>query len=415
MKVTFEGDEQTLTLFEAAIWIGGKGWNLSEEQTAALFKSGVAELFQTLASGRLAANGIRRETQLREDIPNSYWERAEELPELSEKRHSVSFIEDADTVQDNSGFGGSLTPYGDHSPRWVDIRVDGHAIRSIYPFGWRKRRLTPEESQARDEIIGRAMRGEITPSEADDEALRRIGEPIETPPDPSNFRPEREPWWTLTMALAWIVRRDLETVRCYWNDYRRECCEWRSSTVGRGTPSQQSGWVIEPLGSISLSDAIFYLAFETSEREWGMPIVAVSNAENQLLLQLRSGQLIAFAESHGDRSQVPDHAWINVNLSNIDHRFSEEPWVRSADVRTIWKATGHTKPDRRAPHRPRTQRDAAISALRELYPAAGGNPGAEKVIAVFWAVNQWLRKNGQTEVSRRTVERAITDIRIEDS
>ena len=31
MKVTFDGDEPTLTLFEAAIWIGGKGWNLSDE------------------------------------------------------------------------------------------------------------------------------------------------------------------------------------------------------------------------------------------------------------------------------------------------------------------------------------------------------------------------------------------------
>lgn len=101
MKVTFDGDEPTLTLFEAAIWIGGKGWNLSDEQTAAVFKGGTTELFQTLASGRLVANGIRRETQLREDISNAYWERAEHPPKSAEK-HSVSVFEDYPIDPDGS-------------------------------------------------------------------------------------------------------------------------------------------------------------------------------------------------------------------------------------------------------------------------------------------------------------------------
>jgi hypothetical protein len=401
MKVTFDGDEQNLTLFEAAIWIGGKGWNLSDEQTAAVFKGGVAELFQTLASGRLSANGIRRETQLREDIPNAYWERAEELPEPSEKKHSVSFIEDNPPDPDGSGFGGTLTPYGDGTPRWSDIRIDGHAIRSIYPFGWRKRRLTPEESQARDEIIGRAMRGELTPAEADDEALRRIGEPIETRPDPSHFRPDCEPWWTLTMALAWIVRRDFDVVCCYWNEYRQVWWIWRRSAVGIGTPSEQKGYVAEPQGHLHIPESLVDLYVETTDRESGQPAVGLGEAEKELT---------AYAVSIADRTPIPDYEWIDVGLGDAFQRFSGEPWVRSEDVMALWKAPGHDGKERRPPRRPREPRDAALAALKEIYPDSGGDPGTERRKDVLQRVNAVLRKRGGYPIQRDTLRRAINEI-----
>lgn len=411
MRVIFDGDEATFTLFEAAIWIGGKGWNLSDEQTHAVFEDGVAVLFKILASGRVTANGIRRETQIREDIPAAYWERAAEYPPPSTKKHSVSFIDDTCSDKDGSGFGGTLTPYGDDAPRWTDIGIDGPILRAIYPFGSHKSRLTSEELHARDEIIGRASRGEITPSEADAQALRRIGEPIATRPEPSSFRPEREPWWTLTMALAWIVRRDLDFVRCYSNDYRRNWWVWRPSTVGLGTPSQRPGWIVETKGQISLPESLLDLTLDTSNRADGKPVVDLGQAEVDLLHKLRGGQLTAYAVSIADRSPIPDYEWINVNIGDACRQFSGEPWVRSDAVMTQWEVTGKDGKEKRLPRRPRVQRDATLMALKELYPDSDGDPGAERRKDVLRRVNAFLRKSGGYPVERDTLRRAIEEIR----
>lgn len=47
---------------------------------------------------------------------------------LADKRHYVSFIDDA-----LEGYGGQLTPYGEHEPRWFGIRLKRDDLFAAFP------------------------------------------------------------------------------------------------------------------------------------------------------------------------------------------------------------------------------------------------------------------------------------------
>lgn len=68
----------------------------------------------------------------------------------------------------------------------------------------------------RDELIDRVRYGRLTPAEAEAEAAHLGLERLASRPDPSQFDPMRETWWTLPMAIAWIARRSPDEVRESW-------------------------------------------------------------------------------------------------------------------------------------------------------------------------------------------------------
>ena len=47
-----------------------------------------------------------------------------------------------------------------------------------------------------------------------------------TRPPAEKYDPGKLSHWSITMTLAWIVRRDHDAVRNEWDDYRRECADW---------------------------------------------------------------------------------------------------------------------------------------------------------------------------------------------
>jgi hypothetical protein len=85
---------------------------------------------------------------------------------------------------------------------------------------------TEPKPSLRDELLARAKLGEITPEEAEDEALLDGCGPLEVrsyPIDPNqrtepaDLDPGTEPAWTLLMALVWIIARDPIAVRAVWS------------------------------------------------------------------------------------------------------------------------------------------------------------------------------------------------------
>ena len=92
----------------------------------------------------------------------------------------------------------------------------------------------------RDALYDRAKRGELTGEEADAEAEKLGPAPLSkrpgrfsTRPADDEFRPERMAEWTLTMALAWILYRDLDEVREWDAAYLAECWRWGHTRRGR--------------------------------------------------------------------------------------------------------------------------------------------------------------------------------------
>ena len=96
-----------------------------------------------------------------------------------------------------------------------------------------REREEQEWQRKRDAILDRAKRGEITGEEADAEAEKLGPAPLSKRPGRFSTRPDpREvpagvmAHWTLTMALVWILYRDLNKVREWDAEYCAECWRW---------------------------------------------------------------------------------------------------------------------------------------------------------------------------------------------
>lgn len=84
------------------------------------------------------------------------------------------------------------------------------------------------ELSKRDRLIDDVKYGRKSSAKAEAEAERlRIG-PLAEEPDPGDFNPMNEAWWSLPMTIAWIVWRSPDQVREQWNAYRERCTDWHS-------------------------------------------------------------------------------------------------------------------------------------------------------------------------------------------
>lgn len=92
----------------------------------------------------------------------------------------------------------------------------------------------PSDHAKRDELIARVIAGTMSPAEAEVEAARLGLRPIEYRPNPNDFDPMQERFWTLPMAAAWIAYRTVDAVRENWDRYRLECVHWVYSDQRRG-------------------------------------------------------------------------------------------------------------------------------------------------------------------------------------
>jgi hypothetical protein len=79
----------------------------------------------------------------------------------------------------------------------------------------------------RDDLKAKVIAGAMKPSEAEAEAARLGLEAFEYRPDPRDYDPMREQFWTLPMVVAWIAYRTADAVRENWDEYRAECRHWR--------------------------------------------------------------------------------------------------------------------------------------------------------------------------------------------
>src|SRR5262249_26229197 len=74
-------------------------------------------------------------------------------------------------------------------------------------------RGTMMQTDPRDELAEAVQYGRISPQEADDK-LKLLGLPPLAPqPNPADYDPMREVWWTLPMTVAWIAWRTSADVR----------------------------------------------------------------------------------------------------------------------------------------------------------------------------------------------------------
>ncbi|HEY8595151.1 MAG TPA: hypothetical protein VIL84_07890 [Devosiaceae bacterium] len=126
----FDDDASHWSLFEASVWVGCEGEQLSTDEIEArgLDDQGANELFRALhRNPRLNATGINRQL-IREPIPREYWELA--TVDLMARGHRVEFIDD-----EAEGLHGTLTPFSESEPRWTRIDIDVAELKKVFSFG----------------------------------------------------------------------------------------------------------------------------------------------------------------------------------------------------------------------------------------------------------------------------------------
>jgi hypothetical protein len=196
-------------------------------------------------------------------------------------------------------------------PEWRDVAVNRtgfvkwhQAMASVDP---------PDDTPAdRVEVVMRARRGEMSPEQAEAWARHNGQPPFASSPDLALFEPMTEPFWTLSMTVAWIMWRTPEAVRENWNAYRTECSVWHRHSASFADGRRELGWMIDRRDTVSLFDTL-----NEGARKHPDPLMVASPTacRGELWLRLRAGELVATGLPHGrsPRVVIPNHDWIDLN------------------------------------------------------------------------------------------------------
>jgi hypothetical protein len=241
----------------------------------------------------------------------------------------------------------------------------------------------------RDNLIGKVLYGEMTPSEAEAEAAHlKIG-PLECRPDAKNFDPMEETFWTLPMAVAWIAYRTEDKVREWWDPYRAECWDWhfRKWQLGFDGPIYE-GYALEQRSGATLARLRLSDLYDRASRDVAELTMSVKDAkEAALWVALREGMIKALGvDPHkGVRDEIPAHLWHDLECHEERDRdvvqtpmTSPGPGIRYEQVIVWRKAITGMWPDKMPP----------LPTLPETMSPTG--PG----YMPLYCAAQWIATNG---------------------
>ena len=231
------------------------------------------------------------------------------------------------------------------------------AIALTYRRTRRRIKKMPTEpglkSRLRDELISRAKLGEITPEDAESEAMLVDCGPLELRPESLDLDPGKENEWTLLMALVWIIERDPTAVHAVWIKARRAATHWVGSPLaesdGTGAAKKKS-WELKPLDPPTVGDVD---AVVDEEAGFMLPpfIVPGHAAREDLWANLRSGRLPAQGKRRGTSERIDilmsdwtDLDWLadlTASADTVGDRMENAPKyddvsVSGQRVREIW-------------------------------------------------------------------------------
>ncbi len=207
--------------------------------------------------------------------------------------------------------------------------------------------FAPDE---RDQILTQVRLGEITPEEAEELARSKRLRPFATRPDYANHDPFKKPYWTLTMALAWVATRDPQRVAHWDNDFRNRCLEWFPIRADAISPA---GYELRSLAPADLRRFEEVEATTIDQHVTNISRETVRGAREALWSALLEDKITAQAIPAGERRRVPIPAneWQDMTTARANESGLE---------RLIFKLT----PGQDAHLDPRLPRDAIL----EIWP-----------------------------------------------
>ncbi len=165
------------------------------------------------------------------------------------------------------------------------------------------------------DLIQRVAEGDLTYAQAEAEAERLGIGPLHRQPDSAAFDPMQEPFWSLTMVVAWISLRTKAAVREVWDDYRSACEDWHSEFYRSGpdSPVKAHVWIEARrpanLGLLAISE-VHSKVFDSAD-----PIQSVADAKWNLWRALQAGAISSsgISSASGIREPIAPVMWCDLH------------------------------------------------------------------------------------------------------
>ena len=248
--------------------------------------------------------------------------------------------------------------------------------------------------------------------------------PLTQKPDPGKFDPMAEIWWTLAMALAWVMWRNPDDVREAWNEYRLDVTYWSPCKyqvpAKPGATGLLAEWKIieghelKDWGESCYSAVYLLEAYRIAKGR--QSVVRAEAAQKEIWRQLQKGELVVEARrDQGERAPIRKAEWIDlyINFAWPDNAVGmrDEGLPRYFDCRVevarmvaLWPTNGAPglgppKPDQSS------IRVAIAGAIGEIWPT--GIPAGLANKKRDAKINEYLKARGLGFVSSRTIHRAL--------
>jgi hypothetical protein len=235
----------------------------------------------------------------------------------------------------------------------------------------------PEQARRRDELLDAVAHGRLEPEAAEAEA-RRLGlSPLCPTVNSEDFDVGSEPWWTLSMTIAWIVWRSMPVVREHYAPFRAACPVWTyqklrlPNPIGQGF-IQQSGFVLKNRPPSTYSLIVISTCYPQSQEDLPRLLTAF-DARQELWRQLSLGNVssVGIAQLDGLPRTIPAHEFPYLQLVEEDE----------ADVLVL----GVRAPNRAGYHNVLLSQRDVLRRWRAPQPKARDKRNSEKLCVTFFA------------------------------
>ena len=171
----------------------------------------------------------------------------------------------------------------------------------------------------RAELISQVQRGELSPSDAESQATELGFPPLLNTPNPAAFELNKEPYWSVPMALAWIMTRREEPVRAMCDSWRAQNEFWVAREWALPGGPVHTGHMIQTHGPAGLLDLRVSAAAWARDKKLHL-IVSADDAMTALIAALRAGNIEAsgLPSPSALRAPLPAQAWIDLGLNDED-------------------------------------------------------------------------------------------------
>jgi hypothetical protein len=209
--------------------------------------------------------------------------------------------------------------------------------------------------ELRDELISRALVGEIDSKQAEAEAAASGLPPLASQPDPQKFDPMKESRWPLTQVIAWISWRNFRLVMEQSAEYRANSThwifrEWNKPDADGKKFTGRNGWFLTQRGPSGMMHLTLLDAHMRDNDS--LPQAArmrPSDARDVLWQALSENKLLGEAfDRSGALIEIPARQWCRLEIFEersgdvLKYNFidKEEPFTevrfRRADVMHLW-------------------------------------------------------------------------------